>query len=338
MKTKATVILAVMMTFIYSNISAAVTPRALEEVIYDPEDSIRIEILLKQGIAQPKGTNLQIFFAQQFLGLPYVARTLEANYIQSPQTAYEQLIINTRELDCTTFVETVSNLTITALQGKTTFADYCQNLIRMRYQKGIINGYASRNHYYSTAIDNMQRLGIAKELKPTDCPRVKARRYQHINYMTTHTQQYPALAAPGGDKHLPAIRKAEEIISRQQTYIPLSELGKSQEELSCIEDGDILALVTDKPGLDVAHVVIAQWGKDGMLHFIHASSLRHKVVEEPLTLLQYQQQQKQLGVRVVKLLIVESQISGKKHSHKSDALERIKNQQYSNPLPTQNPI
>lgn len=289
---------------IYSGLLAVMlthTAKA-QNIIYQPYDSIRIEQLLSQGLQQPEGTNLQLYYARQFLGLPYVARTLEANYIQSPQTAKEQLIINTRELDCTTFVETVCNLTITTLQGKKTFADYCRNLTLMRYQDGIIDGYASRNHYYSTAIDNMQRHGIARELGPEDSPLFTGEKHQVINFMTTHPDLYPALRNPGGDQFLPAIRQAEEAITRTERYIPTSLLGKNRKQLSCVHDGDILALVTDKAGLDVAHVTIAQWGKDGKLHFIHASSIRHKVVEEPLTVQQYQLRQKtQTGIRVIRL-------------------------------------
>ena len=273
-----------------------------QNIIYQPEDSLRIEQLLSLGLQQPEGTNLQLFYARQFLGLPYVGKTLEANYIQSPQTAKEQLIINTRELDCTTFVETVCNLTITTLQGKRTFADYCRNLTLMRYQDGIIDGYASRNHYYSTAIDNMERHNIARELGPEDSPLFTGAKHQVINFMTTHPDLYPALCNPGGDQFLPAIRQAEEAITRTEYYIPTSLLGKSRKQLSCVQDGDILALVTDKAGLDVAHVTIAHWGEDGKLHFIHASSIRHKVVDEPLTVQQYQLRQKaQPGIRVIRL-------------------------------------
>ena len=274
-----------------------------QKVIFEPADSVKIEQLLRLGLKQPKDVCLPLFFGRQFLGLPYVAQTLEVNYIQNPQSAKEQLIINTRELDCTTFVETVCALVRTTRQGKATFDDFCHNIIQMRYQKGILDGYASRNHYYSTWIDNAEAFGIARELGPKDSPLFSATKHQVINYMTTHPDSYPALRNPGGSKFLPAIRKAEQAITRDQKYIPTSELGKSRKNLSCVQDGDIVALVTDKAGLDVAHLGLALWGRDGKLHFMHASSLRHKVVEEPLTLQQYQLRQKtQRGIRVIRIL------------------------------------
>ena len=43
-------------------------------------------------------------------------------------------------------------------------------------------------------------------------------------------------------------------------------------------------------------------GRDGRLHLLNASSLRKKVVEEPQTLYQYMQgQRNQLGIRLVRL-------------------------------------
>ena len=277
--------------------------RSAAQVIYPPSVSIRIEQLLRDGLRQPSGTCLPLYYGKQFLGLPYVAATLEVNYMADPQNAEEQLIANTRELDCTTFVETVCALVRTTRQGKSTFSDYCRNLEIMRYQGGIRNGYASRNHYYSTWIDNAEALSIARELGPDDSPLFSATKNQVINFMTTHPDLYPALRNPGGSRFLPDIRKAEEAITRTERYIPTSALGKSRRNLSCVHDGDIVALVTDKAGLDVAHLGLAQWGKDGKLHFMHASSLRHKVVAEPLTLQQYQLRQKtQRGIRVIRIL------------------------------------
>lgn len=293
--------------FIYSLLAimmlASINQIKAQKIIFQPSDSVKIEQLLQEGIRQPKGTCLPLFFGRHFLGLPYVAQTLEVNYIQNPQEATEQLIINTRELDCTTFVETVCALVRTTRQGKTTFTDYCRNIRQMRYLGGKLNGYASRNHYYSTWIDNAEALGIARELGPKDSPLFSATKKQVINFMTTNPDYYPALRAPGGNRFLPDIRKAEQAITRTEHYIPTSSLGKSRTQLSCVHDGDIVALVTDKAGLDVAHLGFALWGKDGKLHFMHASSLRHKVVEEPLTLQQYQQRQKtQRGIRVIRIL------------------------------------
>ena len=83
------------------------------QVTYTHADSLTICRLLAK--ADTKTTTL--WFARQFLGIPYVAHTLEVN-------DDEQLVVNTRQLDCTTLVETVMALTICAHQGKRTWNDY----------------------------------------------------------------------------------------------------------------------------------------------------------------------------------------------------------------------
>ena len=86
---------------------------AQAQVTYDPTDSIKICRVLQQCNRQ----TTTLWLARQFLNVPYVAHTLEVN-------DREQLVINTRQLDCTTLVETVTALKRCAQQGRTTFADY----------------------------------------------------------------------------------------------------------------------------------------------------------------------------------------------------------------------
>ena len=70
---------------------------------YTRQDSLKAVQLTKNAASQPSGTNLIIYIAEQLKGIPYVAHTLEPNN-------NERLIINLRQLDCTTFVEQVSAL------------------------------------------------------------------------------------------------------------------------------------------------------------------------------------------------------------------------------------
>ena len=58
-----------------------------------PADSVKICQLLSKVRQQPATANVPLFFARQFLGVPYVAYTLE-------KFSSERLIVNTRELDC----------------------------------------------------------------------------------------------------------------------------------------------------------------------------------------------------------------------------------------------
>ena len=49
----------------------------LSALTYTKEDSLKVVQLLDAGKKQTRGTNLTLFFAEQFIGVPYVASTLE---------------------------------------------------------------------------------------------------------------------------------------------------------------------------------------------------------------------------------------------------------------------
>ena len=96
---------------------------------YEKSDSIKVVRLLSDGKKQPKRTNLILYFARRLLGVPYVAHTLDQN-------KDEQLVINLRQLDCTTYVENVLALTLCIRNGRTSFADFCHYLMQIRYRNG----------------------------------------------------------------------------------------------------------------------------------------------------------------------------------------------------------
>lgn len=270
-------------------------------VLYTQEDSLKIIQLLELGRRQPKDTNMTLFYARQFLGVPYVAKTLEVTYSDSDGESEECLVINTRELDCTTFVETVSALVLTTAAGKVAFEDYCRCLQKLRYRKGEIVDYTSRNHYFTSWIDNAVNGNMATLIEPKNSGFTKSRR-QQIYFMSTHAELYPALQKRNGASYLEKICQAEQEICRNVNYVPTSMLNKASSVLSFIHDGDILALETNKPGLDVSHLGFAIWEEDSKLHLIHASSLKKKVIIDPQPLYNYQLKQKsQIGVRVVRL-------------------------------------
>ena len=80
-------------------------------------------------------------------------------------------------------------------------------------------------------------------------------------------------------------------------YFPVS--GNSMEPE--INDGDIVALVTNIDGLDVSHIGFAFW-QDGKLHLLHASSGEGKVIRDHTTLFSYQMgKSRQTGIRVIRI-------------------------------------
>lgn len=273
---------------------------ATAQTIYSASDSITTEQLLSKAISLPPKTCLTVFFGNKLAGLPYKSGTLEKNYVGRGGCGQEQLIVNTREFDCTTFVETVLALARTAERGKHSFYDFCNNLQAFRYQQGTIADYTSRNHYFSTWIDNATSNSIMYEVVPTDKALCRKRKL-NIHYMTSHPERYHALQGERNEDYLRKIKQMEQRQNMKEvTYIPKNVLNNPRNLLSFIKDGDIVAIETSKEGLDTSHVGIAVWSSDNRLRFIHASSAYHKVVTSPVYT--YLKKQKHaIGIRILRL-------------------------------------
>lgn len=258
-------------------------------VTYTREDSVRVVQLLTSA-RKEKPSNLMLYFGKKLTGLPYVAHTLEVN-------KREELVVNLRQMDCTTFTETVLALSLTARQGSVRWADYCRWLETIRYDGGKRDGYVSRNHYFLWWVESNAKQGIVSV--PGLPATVSSQQTISIDYMSTHSSAYKMLS---GDKKAIAAIAAKERQSKgkRMRYIPASKVGLSKKQLSFVCDGDILAIATKKKGLDTSHIGIASWGSDGKLHLLNASQVHKKVVLEPMTLYQYMKKHpSQLGVWVI---------------------------------------
>lgn len=258
-----------------------------------PAFRIAIEALLRDAKKQKSSTNFPLFFARQFLDVPYVAHTLEVN-------DDEQLVINTDELDCTTLVETVTALTLCVYRKEFTYADYQNTLRAMRYRDGKIDGYPSRIHYFTDWIVSNQQAGIVAEIQQPNPP-FSAVQTVKVSYMSEHPQSYKALKAH--PEFVPEIRKMEQRLTGLKfRYIPKAEVKDTKAMREAVHDGDIIAITCNKPGLDIAHLGFAVWRQDG-LHLLNASQLHKKVVEEPMTLWQYlQKHPSHTGIRIIRIL------------------------------------
>lgn len=272
---------------------------------YKYEDSLRVVQLLTEARQQPKQTCWPLYFGRQLIGIPYVAHTLEDNPGES------RLIVNLRELDCTTFTENVVALTLCAKAEIYTFAAFLENLETIRYFKNeSFTGYPARLHYFCSWMADNEKSGIVKEItshradsKDADLgktPPFTALQHLNVNYMTTHTGSYAALKA--NPSLIPDIRRAEQMLTGQTApYIPKAQLTNTPLLRETIHDGDIIVIITNIAGLDTQHIGLAAWHDDG-LHLLNASSIHHKVVEEPMTLQQYLFRHKTMpGIRVVRL-------------------------------------
>lgn len=261
-------------------------------VVYSSEDQKRIEnILAKYANHETSASSLIITLAREFKGVPYVAKTLENDSI-------ENLVINTRQLDCTTYVENVLAMYLCIKDHKLSFSDFCSYLRQIRYVGGKVS-YPTRQHYFTEWIDENTKDGFVEELQSPNPP-FTATQHLRINFMSKHTSLYPMLK--NNPELVKPIAEMESRLSGNvYRFIPKASIANTQLFRSTIHDGDIIAITTSKSGLDTSHIGIAVWHKDG-LHILNASQIHKKVVEEPMTLYQYMQKHpSQNGIRIVRV-------------------------------------
>ena len=95
-------------------------------------------------------------------------------------------------------------------------------------------------------------------------------------------------------------KKEKELTGKRVKYISKDRISNTSAFRKAIQDGDIIAIVTNKKGLDTSHIGFAVWRKDG-LHLINASQIHKKVIDEPMTLYDYMQKHPtQIGIRIIR--------------------------------------
>ncbi len=235
------------------------------------EDTRIFERLLEQLAEEDQTSSgeLMVKVGSHFLETPYVANTLETE-------GNERLVINLREMDCTTFAENCLALTRTIKSKKPSLDRFTQELAGVRYRNAKIDGYTSRLHYTTDWIYNNQQKELIRDVTGdiSGNPYIKT-----INFMSTHPDSYFHLK----NNALLVAEMAEienDISGRNYYYIPKERIAELESNL---KDGDIIALTTSIDGLDVSHMGILV-RKNNRIHLLHASLSAKKVVvtEEPL--------------------------------------------------------
>ena len=261
--------------------------------IYSKEDveicNQKFQISVKEDLKDKPINNVVVEIGESFLGTEYLTHALEKD-------GDEQLVINLSGLDCTTLVENSLALARCVKQDSTSFENYMYELQFIRYRDGIVDGYASRLHYFSDWITDNASKGIIEDetMKLGGVP-IKF----NLNFMSTHPDSYKQLKE--NPDLVPVIEMQEkEISSREYYYIP-KDVFRSKEKY--IDSGEIIAITTTVEGLDIGHIGIAVKMDDGRIHLLHAPNVNTKVqiTEEPLAdyLMKYKRHS---GVIVLKVL------------------------------------
>ncbi len=268
-----------------SMIYPSTTPRS-ESAYNRYSDADSLLFLQKADIAAQETTipAKSLTVAKSFLGTPYVSGCLDRN-------THESLIINLRELDCWTLVELSVAISSTP-DGQ--FDTFMQKVQQLRYWGGQINGFGSRQHYFTGWVLQAEKLGFLDDITQN----LGGKPYSKLtNYITSHSDLYPKSIEQQTYRTLLASEKR--INAHQWYYIPKANIKKME---NLIQDGDILMLTSGKAGLDIAHEGFAVRLEDGRVHLLHASSLKHKVIISPEPLSEYMVEQKgQTGIMVARL-------------------------------------
>lgn len=258
----------------HSRLSSVILPDG--NIFFKPKDREIVETVIDRFAHERNAetSELMIMVASFFLETPYVAHTLETGND-------EKMVINLREMDCTTYAENVLALVRTIQSKEQDFNRFANELEKVRYRNGSRNGYLSRLHYFSDWIyDNDKKKNIkdiSGEIAHILYPNM-------VDFMSTHPSSYQVL-----DEHpelVEELKKIEKAISeRVAWYIPKNKIAEFEDQF---KDGDIVAITTHIDGLDVTHVGLVFW-REGLVRLIHASSKEMKVVITNETLVEYLQ-------------------------------------------------
>lgn len=224
-----------------------------------------------------------------FLDKPYTAHTLEIENEES-------VVVNLREFDCTTYIETVVALTQTVRSQDHSFENFIKKLETLRYRDGIVDGYGSRLHYFTDWLYENEKVGVLKNVTVLIGGITEDKQ---LNFMSTHRNAYSQLKF--NDDNLSEILDIEKEIYERGgiTYIPKSKIVDIDYRIPHMS---IIAFTTSINGLDVTHTGFA-FEKDDELTFIHASSAKNKVIIDSLRVSEYCNLQNNCtGIIVGKLL------------------------------------
>ncbi len=204
---------------------------------------------------QPFGTVVQVI-AQRHLGASYQVGLLD-------QSSTEQLFISFQQFDCVLFVESMLALARSIVQQKSSPSDLARQIEVQRYRGGHLKDYCSRLHYFSDWIADNERRGLVRNVTwasggiPLNKP---------LDFMTQHRSSYPQLKS---EAEFTCIKAAETSLAQEKRYyIPTAKISGIYPKLQA---GDIIAIATAVPGLDVTHTGLLERRADGGVGMIHAS-------------------------------------------------------------------
>jgi hypothetical protein len=187
-----------------------------------------------------------------------------------PHLHVERLQSRFDSFECLTLVESSLALARCVWRGTRQTECFLRGLEALRYRQGVVDGYASRLHYFEDWLgDNAQR-GLVKVIS-ADLGGVFVS--HPFFFMTKHPARYPALSDAATRT---AILQAESRLAHTPMAVIPRELLKDVQ--ATLHNGDIVGITSQTPGIFVRHTGFVSRSPDGVTHLLHASSLRGRVM------------------------------------------------------------
>lgn len=263
------------------------------EVSYTKQDSLifekyKTEFTQKNNYRDLPLNEVLVKTSLFFIDTPYTANTLD-------QSNTEELVINLREFDCTTFIETCMALSKAIKSESQTFNQFCKELKSIRYRTTNIQDYSSRLHYMSDWIYENQKKGLVNDMSEKLGGMLDDRT---INYMSTHASAYSQLK--NNPTMVSKIKNTEKNINERKGHYFILKQNINNLKNN-INSGEIVLFATSIDGLDYTHMGIT-YKENGKLTFIHASSKANKVIIEESNLADYcNKSGKNIGISILNL-------------------------------------
>lgn len=187
--------------------------------------------------------------ARRWIGRPYDAGSLD----RQPR---ESLRIDLTAFDCLLLVEQ-----LLALVHSRSPDSLIQQVRLLRYEDGEVS-FCRRHHYFSRWAAAAAARGLLRDVTP-ELPGA-VMRVQPLRFMGRHGHLYRPMAR--AENRSCILRNEQQLVVRQ-AYVPLRRL---QAAVPHLQNGDIFALVTSVPDLDVSHTGLLE-RRRGRVDALHAA-------------------------------------------------------------------
>ncbi len=174
-----------------------------------------------------------------------------------------------RRFECVSFIESSLGVARCAWRKQPTKDCFVWEVLGLRYRSGIMSDYSSRLHYFVDWLeDNRGRWrfrDVTEELGGTPVRR-------SFFYLTRRAAIIPALSSPSARR---AMADVEARLSAQSHAV----VGRNRirQAVPSLQDGDIVAIIGNKPGRLATHAGFISIDERGIAHLLHASSYHDRV-------------------------------------------------------------